>query len=76
LRYKLVCRAARRGLGVECTVAPELLLAGDPLANLEGSSSAIRFDMDVFGLSIVEHNPGIDATGYGLVADLVRSVQP
>jgi homoserine dehydrogenase len=76
MRYKLVCRAVRRGLGVECTVAPELLLAGDPLANLEGSSSAIRFDMDVFGLSIVEHNPGIDATGYGLVADLVRAVQP
>ena len=76
MRYKLVCRAVRRGLGVECTVAPELLLAGDPLANLEGSSSAIRFDMDVFGLSIVEHNPGVDATGYGLVADLVRAVQP
>jgi homoserine dehydrogenase len=76
MRYKLVCRAERRGLGVECTVAPELLLTGDPLANLEGSSSAIRFDMDVFGLSIVEHNPGIDATGYGLVADLVRAVQP
>lgn len=76
MRYKLVCRAERRGLGVECTVAPELLLAGDPLANLEGSSSAIRFDMDVFGLSIVEHNPGIDATGYGLVADLIRAVQP
>jgi homoserine dehydrogenase len=76
MRYKLVCRAERRGLGVECTVAPELLSAGDPLANLEGSSSAIRFDMDVFGLSIVEHNPGIDATGYGLVADLVRAVQP
>jgi homoserine dehydrogenase len=75
MRYKLVCRAERRGLGVECTVAPELLLAGDPLANLESSSSAIRFDMDVFGLSIVEHNPGIDATGYGLVADLVRAVQ-
>lgn len=75
MRYKLVCRAERRGTGVECTVAPELLLAGEPLANLESSSSAIRFDMDVFGLSIVEHNPGIDATGYGLVADLVRAVQ-
>jgi hypothetical protein len=51
-----------------------LLLASDPLANLEGSSSAIRFDMDVFGLSLVEHNPGIDATGFGLLADFVRAV--
>jgi homoserine dehydrogenase len=75
MRYKLVCRAERRGDGVDCTVKPELLLTSDPLANLEGSSSAIRFDMDVFGLSLVEHNPGIEATGYGLLADFVRAVQ-
>jgi len=75
MRYKLVCRAERRGDGVDCSVRPELLLASDPLANLEGSSSAIRFDLDFFGLSIVEHNPGIEATGYGLLADFVRAVQ-
>jgi hypothetical protein len=27
-------------------------------------------------LSIVEHNPGIEATGYGLLADFVRAVHP
>ena len=75
MRYKLVCRADRRGTGVDCSVQPELLLASDPLANLEGSSSAVRFDLDVFGLSLVEHNPGIDATGYGLLADFIRSVR-
>jgi homoserine dehydrogenase len=75
MRYKLVCRAERRGDGVECSVAPEILLAGDPLANLEGSSSAIRFDLDVFGLSLVEHNPGVEATGYGLLADFLRAVR-
>lgn len=74
MRYKLVCRAQRRGDSVDCSVQPELLLAGDPLANLEGTSSAIRLDMDVFSLSLVEHNPGIEATGYGLVADFVRAV--
>jgi len=40
MRYKLVCRAERRGAGVECMVRPELLLASDPLANLEGTSSS------------------------------------
>ncbi len=74
MRYKLVCRAERRGDGVDCSVQPELLLASDPLANLEGTSSAIRFDLDVFGLSLVEHNPGIEATGYGLLADFLRAV--
>ncbi len=76
MRYKLVCRAVRRGDTADCTVQPELLLASDPLANLEGTSSAIRFDLDVFSLSIVEHNPGIEATGYGLLADFVRAVHP
>jgi homoserine dehydrogenase len=75
MRYKLVCRVERRGDGVECSVRPEMLLASDPLANLEGSSSAIRFDLDVFGLSLVEHNPGVEATGYGLLADFLRAVR-
>jgi homoserine dehydrogenase len=75
MRYKLVCRAERRGDGVDCSVHPEILLASDPLANLEGSSSAIRFDLDVFGLSLVEHNPGVEATGYGLLADFLRAVR-
>ena len=74
MRYKLVCRAERRGVGVDCQVRPELLLAGDPLANLEGTSSAIHFDLDVFGLSLVEHHPGVDATAYGLLADFLRAV--
>jgi len=74
MRYKLVCRAERRGEGVVSTVQPELLLASDPLANLEGTSSAIRFDLDVFSLSIVEHNPGVVATAYGLLADFLRAV--
>jgi homoserine dehydrogenase len=73
MRYKLVCRAERRGDAVQCCVQPELLLAVDPLAGLEGTSSAIRFDLDMFGLSIVEQNPGIEATAYGLLADFVRA---
>ena len=73
MRYKLVCRAERRGDGVDCRVAPELLLLTDPMAGLEGTSSAIRFDLDVMGFSMVEHNPGVEATAYGLLADFVRA---
>jgi homoserine dehydrogenase len=75
MRYKLVCRAERRGDGVDCRVAPELLLLSDPMAGLEGTSSAIRFDLDAFGLSLMEHNPGLEATAYGLLADFLRAVQ-
>jgi homoserine dehydrogenase len=73
MRYKLVSRAERRGDGVDCRVAPELLLLTDPMAGLEGTSSAIRFDLDVMAFSVVQHNPGVESTAYGLLADFVRA---
>ena len=91
LRYKLVCRADRipsaaagdataaipgAPSAVRASVRPEQLPLSDPLAHLEGTTSAIRFDLDVFGLSIIEHKPGVIATAYGLLADFIRAVSP
>lgn len=76
MRYKLICRAQRtQEGGVHASVRPEQLPINDPLAQLEGTTSAVRFDMDVFGLSIIEHKPGVIATAYGLFADYVRAVR-
>jgi len=75
MRYKLVCSAERTASGVRARVHPEKLPLSDPLAQLEGTTSAIRFDMDVFGLSIIEHKPGVIATAYGLLADFIRAVK-
>jgi len=74
MRYKLVCSAERTAAGVRASVRPEQLPPGDLLAGLEGTTSALRFDMDVFGLSIIEHKPGVIATAYGLLADFIRAV--
>jgi homoserine dehydrogenase len=74
-RYKLVCSAERVPGGVRASVRPELLPLTDPLAQLEGTTSALRFDLDVFGLSIIEHKPGVIATAYGLLADFIRAVR-
>ncbi len=74
-RYKLICSAARTAQGVRASVRPELLPMSDPLALLEGTTSALHFDMDVFGLSIIEHKPGVIATAYGLLADFIRAVR-
>jgi homoserine dehydrogenase len=74
LRYKLICSAERTEGGVLASVRPEQLPASDALAALEGTTSALRFDMDVFGLSIVEHKPGVIATAYGLLGDFIRAV--
>jgi homoserine dehydrogenase len=56
-------------------VKPEQLPITDPLAQLEGTTSALRFDMDVFGLSIIEHKAGVIATAYGMFADFIRAVR-
>lgn len=74
MRYKLVCRAERTPNGVRASVKPERLPMTDPLALLEGTTSALRFDTDVFGLSIIEHKPGVIATAYGLLGDFIRAV--
>jgi homoserine dehydrogenase len=74
-RYKLICRAERTVDGrVRASVRPEQLPLTDPLALLEGTTSALRFEFDVFGLSIIEHKPGVIATAYGLLADFIRAV--
>ncbi|HEV2618274.1 MAG TPA: hypothetical protein VGU63_16870 [Candidatus Acidoferrales bacterium] len=76
MRYKLICCAERTSGGqVRASVKPEQLPMSDPFALLEGTTSALRLDMDVFGLCIVEHKPGVIATAYGLLADFVRATK-
>ena len=72
--YKLVCRARKTGGVVQASVAPEQVLLSDPLALVEGTSSAVYFETDIFpGLAIVEDHPGLDATAYGMLADFIRA---
>jgi len=74
--FKLVCRAQRVGDAVKATVAPEKILATSPMAKISGTSSYIYFETDIFpGLAITEENPGLYATAYGMLADLVRAVK-
>ncbi|HXW55052.1 MAG TPA: hypothetical protein VEJ67_04825 [Candidatus Cybelea sp.] len=74
MRYKLVCRAERTFDGVRASVRPERLSMSDSLALLEGTTSLVRFDTDVMGVSIIEHKPGVIATAYGLLGDFIRAV--
>ncbi len=74
MRYRLVCSGQRTSQGVQASVRPEKLPLSDPLAMLEGTTSALRFDLDVYGLSIIEHKAGVLATAYGLFADFLRAV--
>ncbi|HEY1658035.1 MAG TPA: homoserine dehydrogenase, partial [Candidatus Sulfotelmatobacter sp.] len=73
--YKLVCRATKTETGVEASVGPEQVSPLDPMARIDGSSSYVYFETDIFpGLAITEENPGVYATAYGMLADFVRAV--
>ena len=73
--FKLVCRAQRTANGVKASVKPEKVLGTQPMARINGTSSYICFETDIFpGLAITEENPGLYATAYGLLADFVRAV--
>ena len=73
--YKLVCRAHREGDGVRASVRPERLPLSDPLARIDGGSSCVHFELDILpGLTIIEHDAGLDTTAYGMLADFIRAV--
>jgi len=69
---RLVARAARRGELVSAWVAPELLDLSDPLAHVRGTSSALALETDTLKrLTLIEHQPAIEQTAYGLLSDLL-----
>jgi homoserine dehydrogenase len=71
-RLRLVARAYRKGGRVIGKVMPEELEVFDPLAAVRGSSNILILNTDTMReLSIVENNPSVEQTAYGLFADLV-----
>jgi homoserine dehydrogenase len=74
--FKLVCRARRTANGIEASVQPEKVRSTEPMARINGTSSYIYFETDIFpGLAITEENPGLYATAYGLLADFIRTIR-
>src|SRR3984893_8434956 len=72
--YKLICRAQRTDSGVTASVRPQEFPLGAPMALVDGTSSIIQFETDIFpGLTITEENPGLYATAYGMLADFIRA---
>ncbi|MBQ1216292.1 MAG: hypothetical protein IIX88_08160 [Firmicutes bacterium] len=60
---------------VVATVKPMEVPKEQLLANIDGTSSVVSITTDLMGkLSIVEHNPEILQTGYGIFSDLLRLI--
>jgi homoserine dehydrogenase len=75
--WKLVCSAQRKPDGkVVAAVRPEKLALSDPLAQVKGTSSVISFETDVLPqLILLEQDPGLETTAYGLLADFLTAIR-
>ncbi len=77
-RIKYLCRAEADGEkgGVKLSVKPELVDLDDPLASVNGTSAAITLYTDLAGeVSVVQTDPGILQTAYGVYSDLLTLIK-
>lgn len=73
---KLFCRGRfEAGVPVGSVDLVSLNLS-HPYASVKGTSSAVTLYTDLMGpLTVIEHNPEIEQTGYGIFSDLVRLIR-
>ena len=69
---RLVSRVHRGKHGLKMRVRAEVLELTDVLATARGTSSLLQLETDLMGtLGILEMNPGVEQTAYGLFSDLI-----
>lgn len=76
-RIKYICCAFRDETNgsISAKVTPELIGMEDPFFNVSGTSAAITLCTDMAGeISIVQANPGILQTAYGVYSDLLSLI--
>jgi len=75
-KIRLVCRGFIKDGKPTGRVAPEEIDKNELFASISGTSSVISVTTDLMGtISIVEHDPGIIQTGYGVLSDLLRVIR-
>ncbi|MBE6939277.1 MAG: homoserine dehydrogenase [Ruminococcaceae bacterium] len=73
---KLLCRGWREDGRVHASVRPVEVDRGDLLAAVDSTSSLVSITTDLMGkLSILEHDPLIEQTAYGVFGDLLRVLE-
>lgn len=73
---KLLCHGHRDEHGLHAWVRPTEVEAGSLYATITGTSSVVAIETDLMGrLSMVEHDPELPQTGYGVYSDLTRLLE-
>lgn len=71
-RLKMVCEAVRADGSVRAAVRARELEPGHAFARLEGTSSALTITADLLGtITLVEEDPDLTTTAYGVLSDLL-----
>lgn len=69
---KLLCRGYMSEAGLRAVVEPVYLPIRELYAAIDETSSVISLTTDLMGtLTVVEHNPEIEQTGFGIFSDLM-----
>jgi homoserine dehydrogenase len=69
---RLVSRARSTALGIRLRVRAEVMAESDVLATARETSSLLLLDTDLMGtVGMLEINPGVEQTAYGVFSDLV-----
>lgn len=72
---KLLCHGQRTAAGLLASVKPAELPLTDIYASIDATSSVVSIRTDLMGeISIIEHNPEIEQTGFGIFSDLISLV--
>lgn len=73
---KLLCHGGIVNGKVIGSVKPEEVSKDQLLSNITGTSSIVTITTDLMGtISIVEHDPEIQQTGYGVFSDLIKVIK-
>lgn len=75
-KIKLVCHGKKEGDKVMGKVYPAKVDKGHVFSTITGTSSVLTLKTDLMGeVTILEHDPEIQQTGYGLFSDLLRLIK-
>lgn len=73
---KLLCKAYWENEQIKAIVSPKEVDKVELFANIDATSSVVSITTDLMGkISIVEHNPEIEQTAYGIFSDLIRVIE-
>lgn len=73
---KLLCHGRMEAGVPKGSVEPVALERTHPYASINGTSSVVTLHTDLMGaVTIIEHDPEIEQTGYGIFSDLIRLIR-